>query len=366
MKEEIKRNLLIVNSRDRKSGHSGDFVYSLGDNSLEIEAVSLKSASIPHTYGNINNSNNLVKYSTGTDFVVTLDHEGDLQVNSILQEYVITAGVYTQNSFIEALNDTMGQVLLLSYNSSLGKYEVTTTNNLDVPFVLSDYQYQPARPNLWTALGFVVPLTMSSSPGVTYTATNAPSSPFNVVPTEYFEVAIPEGQYDITTLMPAVATALSVNIAGVIGVTQFTTPPNTGKVQITGSAQTWKFEECDVAHYLGYDPKTMAYALTHIGAHLPDLIGARFLYVASNTLMNGYNAIQKNAEKTSIIAGIPVCSTYGSKDTWEAPYPVIKKYDGSVNISELDIQILDENNIPLDLDNADVVLQFEIWCTVRL
>ena len=43
MKEEIKRNLLIVNSRDKKSGTNSDFIYSLGDNSLEIEAVSLKS-----------------------------------------------------------------------------------------------------------------------------------------------------------------------------------------------------------------------------------------------------------------------------------------------------------------------------------
>ena len=363
MKEEIKRNLLVVNSRDRKSGTSSDFIYSLGDNSLEIEAVSLKSAAIPHTYTNINSTNNLVNYKTGTDFVLASKYEGCLVINSIVYSYIITGGRFTQEEFLETLNSTLEGVLIVSYNEVASRYEVTTQQTLDVPFVLTDYQYYPAFLNLWTALGFVVPTTLASTPAVTLQAPNPPSSPFNVVPVQSFSVAIPDGQYNITDLIAEVAIAVSANVSGSIS----TAINGDGYVVINGATQTWKFNECDIAHYLGYDYKTMPYAVSPNQAqHKPDLLGYRYLYVASNTLMNGYNCIQKKGDKTSIVTAIPVCSTYQGIDKYESPYPVIKAYDGSVNISELDIQILNENNDPVPLDNADVVLVFEIWATVRL
>jgi hypothetical protein len=99
---------------------------------------------------------------------------------------------------------------------------------------------------------------------------------------------------------------------------------------------------------------------------LPDLYGTRYLYVASNVLANGYNAIQKNGEKTSILGAIPVCSAQGGIDKFEQPYLVLKKYGQSININEFDIKILDDNNQVVDLQSADVVLVFEIWATVKL
>ena len=366
MKEEIKRNLLIVNSRDKKSGTNSDFIYSLGDNSLEIEAVSLKSVSIPHTYTNINSTNNILKYETGTDFVLTTSYEGCLTINSIIESYIVPAGVYTQAEFLASINSTLEGALIVSFNVGTSRYEVTTQWNLDIPFRLENYQYQPLLPNLWTALGFTIPTTLASTPSVTLSAPNAPSPPFNVVPILYYGEVIPEGQYTAAELLPLVATALSLNLTGSITINIPTVPPDAGKVHITGATITWKFSECDIAHYLGFNWETMPYLLNQVAQHKPDLLGYRYLYVASNTLMNGYNCIQKKGEKTSIVGAIPICSTYGSKDTWEAHYPVIKAYDGAVNISELDIKILTSNNDPVPLDGADVVLVFEVWATVRL
>ena len=363
MKEEIKRNLLIVNSRDRKSGTSSDFIYSLGDNSLEIEAVSLKSAAIPHSYTNINSTNNILKYETGTDFVLTDNYEGCLTINSIIGSYIVPGGRYTQAEFLASINKTLNGVLIVSYNEVASRYEVTTQFTLDVPFILDNYQYQPALPNLWTALGFTVPTTLASTPGVTLQAPSAPSAPFNVEPVQYYEEAIPVGQYNITDLIAQVGIALSLNITGGISAVI----NSDGYVVLNGATQTWKFDECDIAHYLGYDYKTMPYVLSpNVAPYKPDLLGYRYLYVASNTLMNGYNCIQKKGDKTSIAGAIPVCSTYQGIDKWEAPYPVIKAYDTAVNISELDIKIVNENNDPVPLDNADVVLVFEVWATVRL
>ena len=364
MKEEIKRNLLIVNSRDKKSGTNSDFIYSLGDNSLEIEAVSLKSVSIPHTYTNINSTNNILKYETGTEFVLVSQYECTLSINNIFTKFVMPAGVYTQNEFLENLNAVLFGNLIVSYNDVASRYEVTTQYNVD-EIELAQYQYT-SFPNLWTFLGFVVPTTLATTPNITLQAPNAPTSPFDVIPVQYYEEAIPEGQYTATELLPLIATALSLNLTGAINVTLPTVPPDENKVHITGATITWKFSENDIAHYLGFNWETMSYSLNQVAQHKPDLLGYRYLYVASNTLMNGYNCIQKKGEKTSIVGAIPICSTYGSKDTWEAHYPVIKAYDGAVNISELDIQILTSNNDPVPLDGADVLLVFEVWATVRL
>jgi hypothetical protein len=369
MREEIKRNMLIINSRDRKNPattDSGDFVYPLGENSLDIEAISLKSASIPHTYYNVNETNNTLKYSKGSEFVLTVRYEGNLLINALETPYVITEGVYTQNEFLDTLNKALDGVLEIGYDAVAGKYYYVTINNFDAPFIMDDYQYDPTNANLWTALGFVVPLTLSNTPNPTpQLATNLPSAPFNVSPVEFFEVDIPVAQYDITTLLPEITTALSTNISGSIVAIVNTSPP-VGKVYISGATDTWKFGTCDLAHFLGFQPEAMLYALNQTAQHKPDLLGNRYLYIASNTLANGYNCLQKAGSKTSILGSVPVCSTYGSKDTWEAKYPIIKQYDGSVNISEVDIKILDENNNPVNLDGADVILIFEVWATVRL
>ncbi len=369
MREEIKRNLLIVNSRDRKNGSSENFTYSLEGNSLEIEAISLKSASIPHTYTNVNSSNNILKYSIGNEIVLTDTYEGTIQVGGTIAEYTLDTGnVYTQTEMLFWLNRILNfpsNQLEIGYDEVAGRYTATTNNNIPSPFIMSDYVFNPSYPRLWEALGFVTPITLANTAGVTITATNAPTAPFNVGPVQYVEVPIDVGQYTVAELAPLVVAALSINLSG-LSLTIISSGPDKGKVQINGAGQTWKFEDCDIAHFLGFRSSEMPYALNHTAPYLPDMLANRYLYIASNTLANGYNCLQKNGEKTSILGTVPVCSTYGSKDTWEANYPIIKKYDGSINISEIDVQILDENNKPIPLGNADVVLVFEVWATIRL
>ena len=145
-----------------------------------------------------------------------------------------------------------------------------------------------------------------------------------------------------------------------------TVSPNIGKVQISGATQTWKFLESDIPHLIGFEPKSMSYSLIQNAIGLPDLYGTRNLYVASNTLMNGYNCLQKNGEKTSIVMSIPVCSTQGGIDKWSSPYLVMKQYGQAININEFDIQILDDNNNVVPLQSADIVLTFEVWARIKL
>ena len=99
---------------------------------------------------------------------------------------------------------------------------------------------------------------------------------------------------------------------------------------------------------------------------VPDLFGTRFLYISSRVLSNGYNALQKGGDKTSILGCLPVCSTYGNIDKWSQDYLVKKDYPSPINVNSLDIQILDDTGKVVDLQGTDIVLIFECWCNTKL
>jgi hypothetical protein len=365
MKEEIKRNLLIVNSRDKVKGTTSDFTYNLGENSLEIEAIALKQASIPHTWVNISDTNNTFTIEDGGEVVIVPTRVATITWNSIVYELEI-GGIYeNQNEFIKAFNESdsgVSEVIQLSYNSGLNRYVITVIDNGD-PGNCNMIPPISSFADMWAPLGFITPINIATF-GTVITATNAPSAPFNVTTSTEYTVTVPTGQYDFTTLVAALPAAISAAMPS----GSWTAVITGGKTNISSTAYSWKFSNNleDIPHMLGYEADSMTYDVQHIALGVSDMYGTRYLYVASNTLANGYNCIQKSGQKTSILGAIPVCSSYGSMDKWENPYLVLKKYDQSVNINELEIQILDDNNKVIDLQSADIVLVFEIWTTVRL
>ena len=364
MKQEIKRNLLIVNSRDKKSGTTSDFTYSLGDNSLEIEAIALKSVSIPHTYTNVNSTNNILKVSTGSEIVLSQTYQGTYELNNLIYRVNIPPGTYTLDSLLNTINTSDGVLnnFSFAYNSGTNRVDCTNLGNFNNGVNLYNY-VQTGFSLLWQYLGFVtfVANQITIPNGGTVAATNAPPSN----PVVDYSLTITEGQYTIATIMPVILTQLSTVLTGTL-VWSYQAIPNASKVQITGATETWKFLESEIPHLIGYEPDSMTYSLAQQAVGLPDLYGTRNLYVASNVLMNGYNCIQKNGEKTAIVMSIPVCTAYLGMDKWSSQYLVMKQYEQPININELDIQILDDANNVVDLHSADVVLTFEVWCRVKL
>ncbi len=366
MKEELKKNLLIVNSYNRKDGDSNNFKYGLGETSIDIEGISLKSATIPHTYTNINETNNVLKYSKGTEVVIANSYEGAITINSIVYPYLFTSGVYTQQEFINAFNNstTGGGVVKLSYNSGASRYELETISNVDAGLEITQPIYNPTYRNLWNYLGFTTPTILGNTIGSTLQAPNVALAPFDVEGIEYFEESIAEGQYTITELLPLVQTALSANITGSINMSVNTGPP-VGYVSTTGATETWKFEHCEIATMLGYIPNDMEYSISQTAQGVPNMYGTLCLFVNSKTLMNGYNALQVG-EKSSVITNVPVCSVYEGIDKFEAPYAIWKMFPQPININEFDIFITDDRGNPVDLKNANICLVFEILTTTRL
>lgn len=360
MKEEIKRNLLIVNSRDKKRGTTSDFIYNLGENSLEIEGIALKQASIPHTYTNVNDNNNTFTILSGSQINVTSLYQAQAYINFTPIKFNLPTGTYTLNEFLNKWNTSLiGVYLELSWTGT--RYRITNKAAM-LPASAIDTGLDAGFTNLWTALNFTTGL-LPPNLGDTTDAGLVPVAPFNNTSQTIYTITITNGQYTTTTLLTEVITQINAVVGG--GYTGVVNAD--GKVVIDSGAADWEFNnnDDDLPHMLGYEPDSMTPQQVQTALGLPDLFGTRYLYVASNTLANGYNSIQ-SGEKTSILGAIPVCSAQGSIDKWQQPYLVLKKYPQSLNINEFDIRILNDKNQVVDLQSADVVLVFEIWCTVKL
>jgi hypothetical protein len=356
MNRDIQRNLLIINSTDRVSGVPGDFRYNLGDTSLEINAMALKSASIPHTHTNITSNNNTIIVETGTEFVLTSADRANYFINGINSFIPFAPGTYTLNTLITELNNN--QVFgTFFYNSGINRVE----------FTITDAAVNPPGVEFTTGgvveiiglLGFVLPITCPAGVGSSITATNPPTYVNNTINT----TTIPPGQYTATTIMTAIATAINPFITGTIvgGITAG------GKAEFTGATQSWRFNPSPLPPLIGWDTSITTFFTSPVSAAGAfDLYGTRNLYVSSRILANGYNALQAKGLKSSILGNIPVCSAQGGIDKWESKYLVKKDYPQDINVNAIDIKILDDTGNVVDLQLADIVLVFEIWNSIKL
>lgn len=349
------RNLLIVNSRDKTDGTTSNFRYSLGDVSLDINSIALKQASIPHLYTNINDNNNDLVLELGTQFNLGNTAELNYKINGINSFVPVPPGTYTLNSLIDTLNSNNGGFGKWEYDALINRVEFEVidagVNVNGVDFLTGG---SPAIMNL---LGFSLPVNCPTGIGSTIVATNAPTYVENLV----FNIEITPAQYTSTTLLTEVMSQINVFFTSIA-----TGTITNDKVEIVNSTDTWKFRKSNIANILGYNVDEMNFQGTQTAQGVPDLFGSRYLYISSRVLSNGYNALQKGGDKTSILGCLPICSTYGNIDKWEQEYLVKKDYPSPINVNNLDIQILDDQGGIVDLQGTDIVLVFECWCNTKL
>ena len=349
------RNLLIVNSRDKTDGTTSNFRYSLGDVSLDINSIALKQASIPHLYTNINLNNNDLVLEIGTQFNLTNTAELNYTINGITSYVPVPPGIYTLNSLISTLNANNGGFGEWEYDAVLGKVVFTCisggVNINGIDFLTG------GTPAIMNILGFSLPVNCPTGIGSNIIATNAPTYVENSV----YQIEITPGQYTSTTLLTEVITQLNLFFS-----TTATGAIVNDKVEITNTIDTWLFRKSNIADILGYEVEDMTFQGVQTAGGVPDLFGTRYLYISSRVLSNGYNALQKGGDKTSILGCLPVCSTYGNIDKWQQEYLVKKDYPSPINVNNLDIQILDDQGGLVDLQGTDIVLVFECWCNTKL
>jgi hypothetical protein len=353
MNQEKQRNLLIINSSKKSTGTDTDFTYELGDTSLNIDALSVKSVFVPHTFTNVNSINNVIKVSTGSEIVV-VNNIGYWIVNGIGNTMGIPAKAYTLQELIAAINYQVGNVFTTSYNATTDRCEFTLKTNVEDGEITLD---GTSTTSLWRYFGINTEFSIPNPAGSSVSGNIAPPVP-NVINSD---LTIPTGQYDIATLTQAVVTEISNAITGPLSHTILVN----GRIRISGATQTWKFIDCFISKALGFTGEE-AYTLLQTATNLPSLYGTKNIYIKSNLLCNGYNSIQADGEKDSILINIPINSVYGGQTNYEANYPIIKNYATPINISSIDIQIVDDDGIVIDTMGNDILIICETYSSRKL
>lgn len=172
---------------------------------------------------------------------------------------------------------------------------------------------------------------------------------------------IPVGQYTLVTFMAALETAL--NSVATVGVFTVTSDPLTYKIIITTTGPNFIIADKSLnPMYLviGQDTQVTSVGGVLQCANIYNLSGLRHVYVESFTL--GKSLLTGSVKKYSMIADIPIRVPFGTfqsdvytEESLDAVY-----YKGFKNISNFELQLVNEFGEPLELNGAAWTLIFEI------
>lgn len=172
---------------------------------------------------------------------------------------------------------------------------------------------------------------------------------------------IPVGQYTLVPFMAALETAL--NSVATTGVFTVTSDPLTYKIIITTTGPNFIIADKSLnPMYLviGQDTQVTSVGGVLQCANIYNLSGLRHVYVESFTL--GKSLLTGSIKKYSMIADIPIRVPFGTfqsdvytEESLDAVY-----YKGFKNISNFELQLVNEFGEPLQLNGAAWTLIFEI------
>ena len=174
--------------------------------------------------------------------------------------------------------------------------------------------------------------------------------------------ALPVGQYNITTYIAALTTAL--NIAAVPNTFAVTVDNLTHKLILTksGGAEFTIAERSLNPMYVVIgqnDEKTSTGLILQLD-NIYNLSGLRHVYIESFTL--GKSLLTGSVKKYSVIADIPITVPFGyfQSDTFSEETLNVVYYRGYKNVSNFSINLVDEFGLPLELNGGHFSLVFEI------
>lgn len=171
---------------------------------------------------------------------------------------------------------------------------------------------------------------------------------------------IPVGQYTVTSLI----TELESQVPG-LTVTQSTL---TDKLSFTMSSGTFTMESDrtinKMAEVLGVSTTVAGASGTEVCDSLPNLTGLTNVYIASSALSSGASMIASENDKTSIFCSVPITVPYGSTQVHDESGSDTHDYTSfpaHKNISNIDIQLLDDKGFEVDLNGLEYEFIFRVY-----
>jgi len=173
-------------------------------------------------------------------------------------------------------------------------------------------------------------------------------------------VTVAEGQYSFTQLTDALKTLLDAQLATAV---TFTLNNITNKASlnfgagITASVLN-RTDGNGMADILGILVSSGADAQTHIFTGIPQLYGVTNALIMSNTLCQGFNAVNSRNDLIGVLTDFPISVAYGEIQHYENNDSVVnhKQFVTTHVIDVIDIRITDDDGVVLDIGGNDCII----------
>ena len=178
------------------------------------------------------------------------------------------------------------------------------------------------------------------------------------------QVILPEGNYNVTEVITALATLIEVQTGGTFDISIV---PFSGKLRftLTGNLNTFSLQGPDsnnMATLLGITELDETESQNVFVSDLPNLKGLSDVFISSDSLSNLTSMIAVNQE-ISAINNIPIQVPWGITEVYQIEniYTDTIPYERAKNIETIDIKLFDQDFILLDLQGQPVEFVFKIW-----
>jgi hypothetical protein len=158
--------------------------------------------------------------------------------------------------------------------------------------------------------------------------------------------SITVGQYDITSLLSALKTALDGNnvLSGI-----FTCSYSTVTYKVTiSSTVAFSITYGNLADNLGFTDSTGS-ASTHTASRIFDISTTRQVYIQSNILTSA----ELNGKRQNILCKVPLNTSFGAIITYKNESENSIVLDNPQDISSLDFKLINKRNEALDLNGLN-------------
>lgn len=175
-------------------------------------------------------------------------------------------------------------------------------------------------------------------------------------------LTVPVGQYDLNSLIAAVETKF-----GEVGIPlTIIQDETTLKLNMTFGIPVFLYGKSTLAHTLGWEFDS-AFNTVHELPNLPDLSGLQKVYIKSNKLSNDVSMVTSDKKQINIFTEVDVDVPFGGivhrvLDDLNTSDEVTNRQPN--NISSIDIELLDQNLDPVDLNGHDFEIILKVFSYV--
>ena len=183
--------------------------------------------------------------------------------------------------------------------------------------------------------------------------------------TAVYNLTIPIGYYTVDDFITYVNTTTTTNATYAACKLQITKNKSTRKLSLSVILGGNAFQlnaTSTIQNIIGFPNLTSSFSLVHVATEIYNFLVTRYVHVISNTLSEPDALISSNGKKYGIIATIPVEVPFGyivskseEKDSSDESF-----HNANVNLSTIDIKLVDSNFKQIELNGSDVIINFTV------